>query len=67
MISEFDVEMAYKYLLGRLPESREVVVEKARSHDSLDELRRAMFMSTEFKEKLAKMTGQSPPNSAAAA
>ena len=36
MISEFDVEMAYKYLLGRQPESREVVVEKARSNNSVD-------------------------------
>lgn len=66
MISEFDVEMAYKYLLGRLPETREVVIEKAQSHNSLDELRRAMFMSDEFKEKLAKMTERAPDNVAAA-
>ena len=67
MISEFDVEMAYKYLLGRLPEIREVVIEKAQSHNSLDELRRAMFMSPEFKEKLAKMTELAPDNASAAA
>jgi len=66
MISEFDVEMAYKYLLGRLPESREVVMEKAQSHNSLDELRQAMFLSIEFKEKLAKLTGQSSPDSGVA-
>ena len=64
MISEFDVEMAYKYLLGRLPENREVVMEKAQSHNSLDELRRAMFMSIEFKDKLARMTEQASPGSA---
>ena len=58
MISEFDVEMAYKYLLGRLPESREVVAEKARFHNSVDELRRAMFRSSEFTEKFAQMMEQ---------
>ena len=56
MVSEFDVEMAYKYLLGRPPENRDVVVAKAAGHDSLDDLRRAMFRSAEFRQKLAAMT-----------
>ena len=56
MISEFDVEMAYKYLLGRQPESREVVAQKARDHDSIDDLRRSMIRSDEFRDKLAEMT-----------
>ena len=57
MISEFDVEMAYKYLLGRQPENREVVMEKAQSHSTVDDMLRAMYVSEEFKERLARMTG----------
>lgn len=56
MISEFDVEMAYKYLLGRQPENRDVVVEKAREHDTVDELRRSMVRSDEFRAKFIQMT-----------
>ena len=67
MISEFDVEMAYKYLLGRSPESREVVIEKAKLHNSLDELRQSMFRSGEFKEKWAELTGEPVPDRATAA
>ena len=55
MISELDVEMAYKYLLGREPESREVVADKAREHDSIDALRRAMLLSDEFADKFARL------------
>ena len=58
MISEFDVEMAYKYLLGRQPESREIVAEKAREHDSVDELCRSMMQSPEFKDRLMRLTEQ---------
>ena len=61
MISEFDVEMAYKYLLGRQPENREVVVEKARSNNSVDELRRSMFLSPEFRDKFTQLTEQPLP------
>ena len=57
MISEFDVEMAYKYLLGRQPENREVVMEKAQSHSTVDDMLPAMYVSEEFKERLARMTG----------
>ncbi len=56
MISEFDVEMAYKYILGRQPENREVVTEQAMSHSSVDQLRRTMFNSPEFREKLPLLT-----------
>ncbi len=56
MISEFDVEMAYKYILGRQPENREVVMEQALSHNSVDQLRRTMFNSPEFREKLSLLT-----------
>lgn len=61
MISEFDVEMTYKYLLGRAPENRAVVMEKAGAHNSVDELRRTLFLSEEFKYKLAQVTQPASP------
>jgi len=60
MVSEAEVEMAYRLILGREPENREVVVGKARHFQSLDDLRRDMIASPEFAQSLAGRNALTP-------
>lgn len=48
MITCEDVKAAYRLILGRDPESEEIVMQYAREIGSLDDLRRAFFCSPEF-------------------
>ena len=50
VVSRQDVEMAYRLILGRDPESERVIAEKVESNRSLGELRRVFLESPEFAE-----------------
>jgi SAM-dependent methyltransferase len=52
MVSETDVVMAYRLLLGREPENRDVVLSKVRHFQNLGDLRQDIFGSPEFLSKL---------------
>lgn len=47
-ISEESVIAVYRYVLGREPESREIVLDHAKNYQSVDEFRRAVITSPEF-------------------
>src|ERR1700686_4334748 len=48
MVSTEDVKAAYRLILGRPPESGDVLFRHARQYRSIDELREAFFNSPEF-------------------
>jgi SAM-dependent methyltransferase len=54
MVSETDVVMAYRLLMGREPENPQIVTNLARHHQTLPDLRTAFMTSPEFLEKLDK-------------
>jgi len=60
MVSEADVVMAYRLILGREPENREVVIGKARHFRNLNDLRRDMITSPEFIGNLGERRGLIP-------
>ncbi len=57
MVSPLDVVLAYRWLLGRDPESADVVREKVAACSSVDELRRDVMRSLEFRRHLRELTG----------
>jgi 2-polyprenyl-3-methyl-5-hydroxy-6-metoxy-1,4-benzoquinol methylase len=69
MISSFEVELCYRYILGREPESESVVRNLAKAFDTVGDLRRAMLCSNEMRPQLESFTAVSlrplslPPNS----
>lgn len=58
MITESDVEMAYKWILGRSPENRDVVRKHVAQHKTIADMRRAFLASDEAKRD-AFITGSS--------
>jgi len=58
MLSQEDVVYAYRLLLGREPESEDVVDMHARKASSLGGLRETMMSSTEFQTKLGRAQNQ---------
>jgi 2-polyprenyl-3-methyl-5-hydroxy-6-metoxy-1,4-benzoquinol methylase len=50
--SPFEVELCYRFILGREPESADVVNELAQTYPTVPELRRAMLASDEFKTQI---------------
>jgi SAM-dependent methyltransferase len=54
MVTEADVEQAYRLFLGREPENRAVVVECAKANRNLADLRRTFLNSREFRELLGQ-------------
>src|SRR5579863_2984768 len=54
MVSETDVVMAYRLLMGRESENPQIVTNLARQYKTLEELRTAFMTSPEFLEKLEK-------------
>src|SRR5438552_1111824 len=48
MITGEDVRAAYRLILGRNPESEDVIMKQVREFRSLDDLRRAFICSSEF-------------------
>jgi SAM-dependent methyltransferase len=56
MISESDVTMAYRLLLGREPENEEVVTGQAGYYESLADLRAGFMSSPEFLETAGKIS-----------
>jgi SAM-dependent methyltransferase len=67
MVSKTEVELAYRLLLGREPESRSVVDAVCKSHDSLQDLRRRFMSSPEFfaqldRHRLSAMPLSWPPS-----
>ena len=55
MVSVNDVEYAYRLILGREAESKEVLDRFARDCASVSELRRRFFASNEFKSQFARL------------
>jgi 2-polyprenyl-3-methyl-5-hydroxy-6-metoxy-1,4-benzoquinol methylase len=53
MVSRYEVELAYRYILGREPESVAVVNDLAARYGSIVELRQGFIHSNEFQEQLA--------------
>jgi SAM-dependent methyltransferase len=52
MVSETDVIMAYRLIMGREPENQKVVAGQARHHKTLNDLRAAFMTSPEFLARL---------------
>lgn len=55
LVSEKDVVDCYRCILGRMPESKEVVLERAKTVQGFDDLRESFLMSEEFSEILQEM------------
>src|SRR6185437_7598494 len=69
MISSFEIELCYRYILGREPESEIVVRDLAKAFNTVADLRRAMLFSEEMRLQLDLFNAvslrplSSPPNS----
>src|SRR5579863_4365074 len=48
MVTRTEVEFAYRLILGREPESLEVIMAHAKAHRTVEELRRTLIHSPEF-------------------
>ena len=59
LLSREDVISAYKFILGRAPES-ERVIDGHRGYRSVDELRLAFLMSSEFRTRFQYLVGSMP-------
>ena len=59
LLSREDVINAYKFILGRAPES-EQVIEGHRGYGTVDELRLAFLMSSEFRTRFLYLAGSIP-------
>ena len=55
MVSEADVEMAYRLFLGRAPENKELVAKHARSYATVDAMRHSFMASNEFQQALGRV------------
>jgi SAM-dependent methyltransferase len=61
MVSTEDVKAAYRLILGRPPESGDVLLRHARQYQSIDELREAFFNSPEFQNSPLRRTQPAGP------
>ena len=61
MVSTEDVKAAYRLILGRPPESGDVLLRHARQYRSIDELREAFFNSPEFQNIPLRRTQPAGP------
>ena len=59
LLSREDVINAYKFILGRAPES-EQMIDRHRGYRSVDELRLAFLMSSEFRTRFQYLAGSMP-------
>ena len=60
MVTTTEVEMAYRLILGREPESEKVVAKHAIPNRTLDDLRRSFLTSEEFGVRFGKLTTATP-------
>jgi SAM-dependent methyltransferase len=51
MVAETDVILAYRFLMGREPESLDVIKGHANAHATIEDLRREFISSPEFRER----------------
>jgi SAM-dependent methyltransferase len=69
MVSRFEVELCYRFILGRQPESEEVVTTAVHAYETLEDLRLAILASDEFRTKAGAAANTAttsllwPPNS----
>jgi len=61
MVARLDVEMAYRLVLGREPETEQVIEDHMRSAATLGELRDTFLNSTEFRDRVMPGLGSHKP------
>lgn len=61
MVTKTEVEQAYRWILGREPESPAAVASLAESASSIEQLRQMFFNSQEFTQRYQPMTGAVRP------